>query len=122
MAATGAGGVLAANILLRPVARKILRETASAAEVETHYHVRAVCRAKHEQHIRSLLLQAVYGSPMKLRSLHSEDAETPDRLEVRAELVCAGGCDEAMESLVSRLSLEQSISAIRWEIVAEEEL
>jgi putative Mg2+ transporter-C (MgtC) family protein len=122
MAATGTLGVLAANVVLRPVARKIIRDTANAAEMWTCYRLRAVCRAKHEQHIRTLLLQAVHGSPMRLRSLHSEDAETPDRLEVRAELVCPGGCDEAMESLVSRLSLEQSVSAIRWEIVSEVEM
>ncbi|MCS6776026.1 MAG: MgtC/SapB family protein [Chloroherpetonaceae bacterium] len=122
MAATGAVSVLAANVLLRPVAHRIMREKGSTGEVMTCYRVRVVCRAKQEQHIRSLLLQGVHGSPMRLRSLHSEDADAPDRLEVRAEMICPDRCDVAMELLVARLSLEQSVSAIRWEVVAEEEL
>lgn len=122
MAATGAAGVVTANLLLRPLAYKITRGTSSLAEVQTHYRVRAVCRVKHEQRIRSMLLQAVGAGPMKLRSLHSGDSDTPDRMEVQAELICAGSCDSALESLVSRLSIEPSISSITWEIVAEEEM
>jgi len=120
-AAIGAAGVLAANVILRPIARKIIRETVTEDEGETHYRIRAVCRGKHEQQIRSLLLHAVHDGPMRLQALQSADTDSVDRMEVRADVTCLGRCDEPLEHLVARLSLEQSISAISWQVIAEEE-
>jgi uncharacterized membrane protein YhiD involved in acid resistance len=59
-AAVGSGLVLAAHLLLRPVARRVDRLPASPqTEVETMYSFRAVCRAKDEAHIRALVVQSL---------------------------------------------------------------
>jgi len=118
LAACGAAAILAANILLRPIALIINRQPQEYTERVAHYKIWAVCAAQSEQHIRSLLLQIVSNSPLKLRSLHSEDQPDPRKIEVRAELFCQGGCDQILEQAVSRLSLENEVSAVRWEVAA----
>ena len=58
-AVTGAVLVVAAHLLLRPVARRIDKMPAgSETEVETLYRFRAICRSADEAHIRALAVQA----------------------------------------------------------------
>ncbi|MDF5728446.1 MAG: hypothetical protein PUP92_10515 [Rhizonema sp. PD38] len=58
---------------------------------------------------------------MKLRSLHSEDLETAERVEVEADLVMQDRNDDFLvEQIVSRLSLEPGISEVSWRIVEQE--
>ncbi len=123
-ATIGAVVILGANVLLRPIARKIYgpQTLANASDMETTYGFLAVCRAPDEQHIRALLLQMLNGDALTLLSLSSKDLEDPTKIEVRARLIGAGGSHSALEHIVSRLSLESSISAVSWEIVAREEL
>lgn len=116
-AACGAGGVLAANILLRPLARIINKQQEGDTEQIAQYRIWAVCTAESEQHIRALLLQILSNSSLKLRSLHSEDQPNPQKIEVRAELYCEGRSDQVLEQAVSRLSLEHGVSAVRWEVM-----
>src|ERR1700704_3564800 len=70
-AACGAGVVVLANLVLRPVARAIDRQPGGASEVETTYEFRAVCRAKIEATIRALIVQALSGNSFQLRGVHS---------------------------------------------------
>ena len=126
MAGIATVGVLTANLLLRPVARRLIQDThdhqndpADTSEIEYTYRVRATCRIKSESQLRTLLLQAVQQGPMRLRALSSAESATLDRREVCAELTSLGKGDALLEQLVSRLSLEQSVSAISWEVVAE---
>jgi putative Mg2+ transporter-C (MgtC) family protein len=44
-AVIGAAGVLGANVLFRPLARKIDRQPSRASDVETRYLLRLVCRS-----------------------------------------------------------------------------
>jgi putative Mg2+ transporter-C (MgtC) family protein len=118
VALMGTAAVLFANLLLRPLALRVNRLPAAATETPTHYRVRIVCTSEQESHVRSLLLYGVKASGLTLRALHSEDTETPDRVEVRAELVSQGGHDNEVEQAVTRLSLEPGVSTVRWEIVA----
>lgn len=116
-AACGAAAILAANILLRPVARTINKQPQGYTEQIVRYKIWAICTSESEQHIRSLLLQILNNSSLRLRSLHSEDQLNPQKIEVRAELYCEGSCDQILEQAVSRLSLEGGVSAIRWEVL-----
>jgi putative Mg2+ transporter-C (MgtC) family protein len=80
-----------------------------------------VCRAKDEAHVRALLLQTVAGGKLQLRSLYSQDLEnTPDRVSVEAELVTQEQNDAFLEQIVSRLSLEPGVIAVRWRITEQE--
>lgn len=113
LAFTGAAAVMVANLVLRPVARRIDREPTEGSEVETTYRFRAVCRHEREAHVRALLLQSLNG--YRLTSLSSADVDD-DRVNVDAYLVVSGRPDERLEQAVSRLSLEQGVVAVRWEV------
>ncbi|PLZ97945.1 hypothetical protein CEN50_13115 [Fischerella thermalis CCMEE 5268] len=116
----GAAAVLIANILLRPLGYKINQQPLKGTDIELCYRCSVVCSGQHEAHVRALLLQTVNSGGLRLRSLHSEDLETPDRVEVEADLVTQERNDTFLEQIVSRLSLEPGVSAVSWRIIEEE--
>jgi putative Mg2+ transporter-C (MgtC) family protein len=117
----GALLVVAAHALLRPAARRIDRIPATdESEVETVYTFRAVCRSADEAHIRALVVQALTKDEFVLRAVRSEDLEPgTDLVEVEAELLRYGRDDVALESAVSRLSLEPSVSSVSWNVIEQ---
>jgi putative Mg2+ transporter-C (MgtC) family protein len=118
-AAIGAAFVLAANFLLRGVAQRInVQGAAAATEVEQAYRIAAICHANEEVHVRSLMLHMLNGMPaLVLQSLHSEDAASGDRIEVRADVLATPGNEALLEQIVSRVSMESSVSAVRWAVL-----
>lgn len=110
-AMVGAVVVMLANLVLRPVARRIDRQPVEGTEVETAYRFRAVCRHDQEAHVRALRLQALAG--YRLLALASSGLDA-DRVAVVADLVVDGRPDAALEQAVSRLSLDPGVSAVRW--------
>jgi putative Mg2+ transporter-C (MgtC) family protein len=120
-ATLGTVAVLAANVMLRPLANRINQQPCNTPETETRYHVRVTSRSADEAHVRALLLQAVNGGPVMLRSLHSEDVEPLGKVEVRAQLITGDRSDVLMEQIVSRLSLESGVTAVSWAVVPDDE-
>ena len=119
-AAIGSLVVLCANILLRDIAQRLDRqEVLPASEVEQRFGVRIVCRAEDEIQVRSLMLHSLSDPCLRLQSLHSEDLDDAARLEVRAELLGTAQAHTSLERLVSRVSLEKGVSAVRWQLLAE---
>jgi putative Mg2+ transporter-C (MgtC) family protein len=119
-AITGAVAVIAANICLRPIGR-VLNRGAGAADADLIYLFRITTRTDQEAHMRVLLLHALGGQPLVLKSLKSEDLEHTDRVEVQAVLTSTGRQNLVLEQIVSRLSLEPGVSGVSWEILAEHE-
>ncbi|WP_409295572.1 MgtC/SapB family protein [Pseudomonas sp. KCJK8670] len=116
-ASLGSLVVLCANILLRDIAQRLdQHQVVPASEVEQHFEVRIVCRAEDEIQVRSLMLHSLADPGLRLQSLHSEDLADPKRLEVRAELLGNPQAAGQLERLVSRVSLEKGVSAVRWQI------
>lgn len=117
-AAIGATVVVLAHVALRPLARRIDRQPlGGATELPALYRFEAVCRADDEAHVRALLTQVAGSSKFRLRALESEDLEpSSDRVRVVALLHGFGPDDVALEEAVSRLSLEPSVSAVRWSV------
>lgn len=111
--------VLAANVLLRPLARRIDRHPGYLSDVETHYLLRLTCRAEDEAKIRGLLMHLLHSLPLTLQSLHSEDIDS-GRIDVRATLLSTDRQNAMLEGIVQRLSLEPGISAVSWEVAASE--
>lgn len=109
----GAIAVMMANLTLRPIARRIDRQPVGAEEVLTEYRFTAVTRHADEARVRALMLQSLAG--YRLRSLQSEDVDV-DRVRVEALLVVEGRSDVHLEQAVSRLSLDPSVTAVRWEV------
>lgn len=118
-AAIGTGFVLVANLVLRHLAQRINAHGSEAGiETESIYRVTAVCEAEQEVQVRNLMLRMISGMPaLMLQSLHSEDAAQAGRIEVRADLLTPLSSLGLLEQIVSQVSLEGSVSAVRWALV-----
>lgn len=118
-AAIGTAFVLVANLVLRHLAQRINAHGSEAGiETESIYRVTAVCEAEQEVQVRKLMLRLISGMPaLMLQSLHSEDAAQAGRIEVRADLLTPASSLGLLEQIVSQVSLEGSVSAVRWALV-----
>jgi putative Mg2+ transporter-C (MgtC) family protein len=119
-AVAGAVAVLGANVLLRPLAKKIDRQPSRATDVETQYVLRLVCRSDDEAKIRILLMHVLHALPMTLHALSSKDVNSSGKVEVSATLISTERRNAMLEDIVQRLSLESGVSAVSWELVAQE--
>jgi len=120
-AITGAVAVIAANVCLRPIGKALNRGMGTAADADITYLFRITARTDQEAHMRALLLHALRGQPLLLKSLKSEDVEHTDKVEVHATLTSTGRQNLLLEQIVSRLSLESGVTGVSWEIIAEHE-
>ena len=118
-AAISAVAVVGANVLLRPLARKIDRRPDHGTEEEAEYELRLTCRNEDEAKIRALLMTLLHTLPLALRALHSEDVD-PGRVAVRAILVSPERQNALLEHIVQRLSIEPGITAVSWEVATHE--
>jgi putative Mg2+ transporter-C (MgtC) family protein len=119
---TGTIIVLAANLILRPLANYINLHTQEPAEASVHYELVIICQSQQENHLRSLLLQAIAGESLSLQALQSsKDAQDQTRVEVSAHLHCESRQDKLLEQVVARLSLEEGVGSVRWEVIQDEE-
>jgi putative Mg2+ transporter-C (MgtC) family protein len=119
-AITGAIGVIATNVCLRPIG-KALNRGKGTVDADITYLFRIIGRADQESHMRALLLHSIGGQPLLLKSLKSEDIEPTSKVEVHAVLTSTGRQNLLLEQIVSRLSLEPSVTGVSWEIIAEHE-
>ncbi|MDH6114803.1 putative Mg2+ transporter-C (MgtC) family protein [Kitasatospora sp. MAP12-15] len=113
--------VLAVHLVLRPAGH--LLDRAPAAGSDPDEAVRATlhleCERRSESHIRALLLQALAASglaPTGLRARRGPDEAT----SIRATVAISGDVAQALEQVVSRLSLEPGIRDLHWHL--EEDL
>ncbi|MBV8191885.1 MAG: MgtC/SapB family protein [Alphaproteobacteria bacterium] len=111
-----AGFVVLANLVLRPLVRRMNRRLAMSTDEETHYTVEITCRGAEEAHMRSLLLHELSQAGLGLRRLDSEDIPDTSRVTVTAQSIAAKRNDAALEHIVGRLSLEPNVSAATWQI------
>ena len=109
--------VIFTNTVLRPLAYRLHPVLPEATPVETTYEVSLTCRSADEAHLRTLLLSTISQSRAILQALHSEDVESTDRMQIRAELSTQGRNNDVLEQIVTRLSFEPGVSAVSWSIV-----
>jgi putative Mg2+ transporter-C (MgtC) family protein len=64
-----------------------------------------------------LLLYGVNNAAMTLQALDSEDLDGSNKIQVQANLIMADRNDALLEQVVSRLSLEPSVSAVSWKVI-----
>ena len=108
-------GVLLTNTALRPLAYKLHPPVSDQSPPEVSYHLEVICRSQDESRLRSLLLQTVSRLPLVLYALRSEDRGSG--LMIDADLRLSGRNDEMLEQIVTRLSLEESVSAVSWQLL-----
>lgn len=114
--ALAAGMVIVVNLLLRPLVQRINRQPLASAETQSQYVVHVVCRGDTEAHVRALLLQGLTAGGIRLHRLDSSNIEDSDRVEVLAEVSADRRSDGVLEQIVGRLSLEPSVTAVRWRV------
>ena len=114
-ATVATGFVVFVNLLLRPIVSFINRQPLMSTELEIGYLVAVTCRGQDEAHIRALLLQGLAGCGLALRRLDSNDLDATGRVVVTAFVTAHNRVDADVEKIVGRLSLEQTVSAARWQ-------
>jgi len=118
-ATVATGFVVFVNLLLRPIVSFINRQPLTATEIETGYLVSVTCRGDDEAHIRALLLQGLASCGLALRRLDSTNLEGTAHVAVSALVSASQRIDAEVERIVGRLSLEQTVSAARWQVEAQ---
>jgi len=107
---------------LRPIVSFINRQPLISTELEIGYVVSITCRGPDEAQIRALLLQSLATSGLALRRLDSSDLDGSTRVVVTAFVRAHQRVDAEVEKIVGRLSLEPTVSAARWQAVADVDL
>ncbi|RDI18364.1 MgtC/SapB family protein [Lentzea flaviverrucosa] len=115
-AATGTVVVVAVHLVLRPVGRVLDRRPETGGDTPATYTFLAVAKDDAEAHVRTLLVQEMSRTGFALQSVESTNADRGDLVEVRAVLTADQRDDKQMESAVSRLSLEPSVTSVRWRV------
>jgi putative Mg2+ transporter-C (MgtC) family protein len=114
-AAIGTVAVLFVHLSLLSLVQKIDSKTAKTVEFETLYQVRVVCATREEGVIRAIFTRHINAQPkMSLQGISTQDADQPEKTAVVAEIFSAERNDKYMNELVSRISIEPSISAVSW--------
>ena len=106
--------VILTNATLRPLTYR-LRPELKPQPVE--YRFELVCSARDEGHLRALLMNDLDRTRLTLNAVSREDVEQSDRVRVSADLKASCRCDDCLEKLVTRLSLETSVTAVSWRII-----
>jgi putative Mg2+ transporter-C (MgtC) family protein len=115
----GTLAVLLMHVGLRPIARAIDDRVRLAVNVEMAYRLRVICDQKHEGIIRTILLRHVNTHPgMTIQGIATQDDDHPDKSAVVADVFSIRRNDKAMEELMSRLNIEPTVTAVRWEHVS----
>lgn len=116
-AAIGAGAVLAANVLLRPIVRRINLQPLEQAEISRTYEISATCSSEHVERVRAAVLAQTLATTLVLRTIESHDLEG-QRVAVTAHVISAQSAEATLERIVGRLSLDPAIIAASWRLAA----
>jgi putative Mg2+ transporter-C (MgtC) family protein len=125
VAVAGTVAVIAVNILLRILGRQIDRfpgeEQAEGEDPAVIYEIVVTVKPKAAVRVRAQLLQALGRSDFQLLAITSTDTEPEGHVEVRAEFSAEHREDRMLEVVTSPLSLEPSVTSLRWGVRPEAE-
>jgi putative Mg2+ transporter-C (MgtC) family protein len=114
----GTVAVLFVHLALRPIAHAVDARSKTAQDVETLYRVRVVCQESNEGVIRLILLRHVNSAAsMSIQGISRQDTERPEQTAVVADIYSTMRNDKYLNDLVSRISIEASVSSVSWERV-----
>lgn len=116
--AIGTAAVLFIHLALRPLVQGIEARTKGIGEVETLYRMRVLCNSPDAQAIRAIFMRHVNAQPaMTVQGISTQDTEQPDKEAVVVEIFSTERNDRYMNDLVSRISIEPSVTGVSWERV-----
>jgi putative Mg2+ transporter-C (MgtC) family protein len=116
--AVGTVAVLFVHLALRPIVRMIDARSKIAQDVDTLYRMRVVCEEQNEGVIRLILLRHINSGPnMSMQGISRQDTEHTNHTAVVADIYSTVRNDKYLNDLVSRVSVEPSVSSVSWERV-----
>ena len=116
--AIGTAGVLFVHLALRPLVQKIEARTKGTGEIETLYRLRVLCNGPDAPTIRAIFMRHVNAQPaMTVQGISTQDTDQPDKEAVVVDIFSTERNDRYMNDLVSRISIEPSVTGVSWERV-----
>ena len=116
-AVLGTLAVLAIHVVLRPAGRLLDHAPAAGTDPDSQVHatVHLECDRGSETHIRALLLQALTSSGLTATGLRAR-REQPDCTSLQATVAVSGDVTQALEQVITRLSLEAGLRDLHWHL------
>jgi len=121
-AALVATAIILTHLIFRPIGQRMgFIKFSKSAVAQTDYLVSIRCGIAIENHIRVLLIQML-GNEEKvlLTSLSSDDTVEANAAAITAVIKAVGQQDSLIERIASRLTMEEKVSKISWEIIGTE--
>lgn len=121
-AALVAAAIILTHLIFRPIGQRMgFIKFSKSAVAQTDYLVSIRCGIAIENHIRVLLIQML-GNDEKvlLTSLSSDDTVEANAAAITAVIKAVGQQDSLIERIASRLTMEEKVSKISWEIIGTE--
>jgi len=111
--------IMLTHIILRPIGMQINRLTfVKSPNVPTDYLLTIKCRTEVENPIRILLIQMIGNNErLLLQSLSSDDTEDATKVVITAVIKSATREDSDIERVASRLTIEEKVIKVSWEII-----
>ncbi|MDR2269876.1 MAG: MgtC/SapB family protein [Sphingobacterium sp.] len=114
--------IILTHLIFRPIGQRMgFIKFRKSAVAQTDYLVSIRCGITIENHIRVLLIQML-GNEEKvlLTSLSSDDTIESNAAAITAIIKAVGQQDSLIERIASRLTMEEKVSKISWEIIGTE--
>ena len=117
-AVSGCVAVLAINILLKPLSRKLGEDSLTGEGVTSRYRIRVVCRRGDEQGIRADLVQLAAEQRFTLQGMKTQNVSEGDA-EVSGEFCSSPDGKVDVDPLVTKFGLREGVSAVDWQRVGQ---
>ncbi|GAS98419.1 MgtC-like protein [Mycolicibacterium canariasense] len=115
-AAAGAAAVIVIHVVMRPIGMFVDRRPVTTAEAPATYTFRALGAEAAEAHIRAVLVDALSRTDLALQSVESTHTGCGGQVQVCAAVTAPERDDKAMETAISRLSIEPAVTSVRWQV------
>ncbi len=114
--------IIFTHLIFRPIGQKMAFLTFNkSAASQTEYLLTIGCGIDIENHIRVLLMQMLSSNEkLLLFSLSSDDTLATNTVVIRAIVRAIGQQDSLIERMASRLTIEERVTKISWEIIGTE--
>lgn len=121
-AAVVALAIIFTHLIFRPIGQKMALLTFNkSVTTQTEYLLTIGCGMAIENHIRVLLMQMLSSNEkLLLSSLSSDDTVATNTVVIRAIVRAIGQQDSLIERMASRLTIEERVTKISWEIIGTE--
>lgn len=121
-AAILSAGIILTHLLFRPLGVQLSRLPFLKSETaQTEYLFTVKCKQAIENHIRILMMQFLEKEDkLLLRSLTSSDNGDPSLAVITAEIKSVSPLDQLMEKMAGKLTIEQDVIKVSWEIIGQQ--